>query len=525
VVNNVGTPLIADGRVFVAYTTYAGNVLAALSLDRGRTLWKRKVSGGAAYDSGRVFATDRNGDVIALNPADGRLLWRSKSVRVAGSMLAAGGEVYASTDEGIVALDPTNGAERWRGTTGSGGGLVSRAGDRVFAQDRCHGISAFEAGSGKRLWDMQGGCSGPFSFLFLMPVVHQDRIYRSLFTRVYDAANGQQTGRFPASRPAFAGDAAVIVDARGVSEIPASGGEPRWTYRGRRREWKDGVYRAARPAVVTRFNAYALSTRARLVVLDRENGREVQEGTLDGLPESYGLVSDGAANLAAAQGTLVVPVRGTLHALGSLLSPPPRGVDAVALNPYTVFAQRFELAAGVGRELRDGRPRVRIEFDRYPYRRWTAGSAHQTRPEGVAYFDSRPTRNTRFRARLESDPRIVSPTVYAYVYPRIGVSIRAVSASYARVAFRVRGPKEIRLGGKRIFLYLLRHGSSRLVRLAGATLRSTGRGRAAASARFRRYSGAHPADDVYYCVRGIENQGFGKRDRFARGCGRRVVGF
>jgi hypothetical protein len=242
---------------------------------------------------------------------------------------------------------------------------------------------------------------------------------------------------------------------------------------------------------------------------------------LAGAPSSGGLAEEWRTGLAAAQGSIAVPVRDYLHVLGSALAPASDGVGIVVEQPFLVTGQRALLSAAVGRNLRSNPPKVRLEFDRYPYGGWRRASEKTPRAEGVADFTYRPTRNTRFRAVNAANAKSVSEAVTAYAYPRINTSFREVGYKRGRINFSVRGPSDIRLGGRRIFLYLNRAGSSRLTRLAGATLSTTGRGRAKASAVFLRPKRIGDKDLTYFCIRAIESQGFGYRDRLAKTCGAR----
>jgi outer membrane protein assembly factor BamB len=71
---------------------------------------------GAAIDAERVYGAGHNGDVIAVELASGRSIWRVRTkLPLAGGAGAGGGLVVAGSSDGdVVALDAANGAERWR---------------------------------------------------------------------------------------------------------------------------------------------------------------------------------------------------------------------------------------------------------------------------------------------------------------------------------------------------------------------------------------------------------------------------
>jgi outer membrane protein assembly factor BamB len=71
---------------------------------------------GAAIDAGRVYGAGHNGDVIAVDLASGRSVWRTRTkLPLAGGAGAGGGMVVVGSNDGdVVALDAADGSERWR---------------------------------------------------------------------------------------------------------------------------------------------------------------------------------------------------------------------------------------------------------------------------------------------------------------------------------------------------------------------------------------------------------------------------
>ena len=118
------TPVIADGKLFV---TDVDAVVHAFSTD-GAALWTASLSddernrhakfgGGVSYDEGKVYATDGLGDVVALNAADGKPVWRAKpGGPLRGAPTIANGNVYVlSQDNQIFALGEADGKVQWTG--------------------------------------------------------------------------------------------------------------------------------------------------------------------------------------------------------------------------------------------------------------------------------------------------------------------------------------------------------------------------------------------------------------------------
>lgn len=93
-----------------------------LEVDRA---WAASVGGGDAVmrlglgvssDDGRVFAAGHGGEVIAVDLASGRNLWRTKTkVALSGGPGAGAGLVVVGSNDGdVIALGADNGTERWR---------------------------------------------------------------------------------------------------------------------------------------------------------------------------------------------------------------------------------------------------------------------------------------------------------------------------------------------------------------------------------------------------------------------------
>ncbi|MEH3047127.1 PQQ-binding-like beta-propeller repeat protein [Sphingomonas adhaesiva] len=123
-------PVVAENKLFVVDVDA---VLHAFAADTGAKLWTRALSegdenrnarfgGGASYDNsvdgGKVYATDGLGDVVAINAADGAVVWRSKpGGPLRGAPTVANGQVYVlSQDNQIYALDQGNGKVVWTST-------------------------------------------------------------------------------------------------------------------------------------------------------------------------------------------------------------------------------------------------------------------------------------------------------------------------------------------------------------------------------------------------------------------------
>ena len=73
-------PIVADGVIHVA--TFQGNV-ATIALENGRGLWNRKMSShaGIGADKDRLYVTDENSQVWALERRSGSSFWKNTELR------------------------------------------------------------------------------------------------------------------------------------------------------------------------------------------------------------------------------------------------------------------------------------------------------------------------------------------------------------------------------------------------------------------------------------------------------------
>lgn len=98
----VADPVVAGGLV---YTLDSHARVTATTTD-GRQVWSTDLTpygesgasasgGGIAYDAGRLFVTTEYGELDALDPRSGAILWRQRvDAPIAGAPTAAGGTVY-----------------------------------------------------------------------------------------------------------------------------------------------------------------------------------------------------------------------------------------------------------------------------------------------------------------------------------------------------------------------------------------------------------------------------------------------
>lgn len=161
-------PVVAENKLFVV--DVAG-VVHAFAADTGAALWTASVSegdnnrnarfgGGASYDDGKVYATDGLGDVVALNAADGKQVWKAKpGGPLRGAPTIANGQIYVlSQDNQIHALNQADGAVVWSQSASLetqgvfGGAAPASSAGTIIAGFSSGELNAYRYENGRTLW-------------------------------------------------------------------------------------------------------------------------------------------------------------------------------------------------------------------------------------------------------------------------------------------------------------------------------------------------------------------------------------
>ncbi|WP_407681553.1 outer membrane protein assembly factor BamB [Pseudomonas mangiferae] len=128
------------------------------------TQWSHSVGDGQgetynllvpAVDGDRIFASDINGDVVALDRFTGKTLWEKDLDRpVSGAVGVGSGMVLVGTLKGeVIALDADSGDEKWRArVTSEVLAPPATNGDVVVVQTQDDRLIALEASSGSQRW-------------------------------------------------------------------------------------------------------------------------------------------------------------------------------------------------------------------------------------------------------------------------------------------------------------------------------------------------------------------------------------
>lgn len=326
----VSYPLIAGGRVFV--TTGSSNSTAkliALEQKTGQTIWGPIELGGsspasyAAYEGGKVFTVNYDGEVRAFEAATGAELWSihlPSMGRFDSALTALGGKIYITGGGGsdaIFAVSQASGALLWKRSqqaTDYWNQPAASAAGAYFACD-CAGVCGVEGMGGGDLWAPPQQCVGKGVggtllsegrlYVFAdIGVPHEDG-------PVFDAATGGKVGTFHQDLSAFhKGRGFFFSTATGIltaRSVPAM--VPLWSFAG------DGSL-ATMPIVVN-GHVYMGETSGTVAAVDEITGVPVWSQNL-GLGES---INDGGnwqdaprMGLAAGGGALLVPAHRYLAA-------------------------------------------------------------------------------------------------------------------------------------------------------------------------------------------------------------------
>jgi outer membrane protein assembly factor BamB len=133
-----GSLVLVDSAILAATTN---RQLLAFHTNTGRRYWDQRlgssVSSSVLYDRGRIFVgtTQDDGNLVALDIARGRRIWKDRVGPIRFTPLLDNGIVYVGTDDGVVAaLQAETGSRIWSvGLRSSIAESLVDVGDRVIA--------------------------------------------------------------------------------------------------------------------------------------------------------------------------------------------------------------------------------------------------------------------------------------------------------------------------------------------------------------------------------------------------------
>ena len=219
------SPIVANGTL---YFQDKDALLYAISADRGKVEWKRKIgalgAASPAYSHGLLYAVTlerapgvEQGEALAFRARDGKLLWRrSLPGRGETSPIVAGSHVIVGSESGdVFALNRRTGKVDWQVSTAGEvkGGLALDDGV-LYGGNYAGQVFALRASNGSYVWQSstQGSSFGRGGPVYSTPAVAFGRVYLgSIDGRVYsfdqdngDLAWSHSTGDWVYAGPAVA---------------------------------------------------------------------------------------------------------------------------------------------------------------------------------------------------------------------------------------------------------------------------------------------------------------------------------
>ena len=218
--------MVADGKIFVLD---AEAHVHAFNASNGQELWDiglapeggggftlfgligedtsidpaKGFGGGVAYDDGKLFAATGFGEVFAIDPASGKVLWKVKvETPVGNAPVANGGRVFVSTqDNHFYALAQDNGRTLWdhQGIQEPAGILAGTSaavsGEYVLAPYTSGELYALRIANGRPAWSDMLTRSGTFTALSELddiagrPVIDRDMVFAISHSGIMVAIN------------------------------------------------------------------------------------------------------------------------------------------------------------------------------------------------------------------------------------------------------------------------------------------------------------------------------------------------
>ena len=186
------TPIVADGRV--CFGQQGGNRdFNCVDQRDGKPLWTQKIGWGwvgAGYSRGKLFMGTVEGDILAMNAVDGRVLWvHHTNGGVYPALATDQNDVYTGSWDGYYyALDQDTGALKWayatpghdynsrRGGPDSGAPILWQG--MVIARVFSATLAAIDKDSGSLRWQFKPPAGYSMN---VTPAAHEGRVFVSAY--------------------------------------------------------------------------------------------------------------------------------------------------------------------------------------------------------------------------------------------------------------------------------------------------------------------------------------------------------
>jgi outer membrane protein assembly factor BamB len=206
-----GTPAVAGGRVYVLSNRGIDNeFIQARSVEDGKPIWTTRLGNVGnpdqqppypmarstpTVDGERLYAFSSDGDLVSVESATGKVLWRKNVRREFGGQPGKwayaespliDGDVLVVAPGGpeatLLALNKTTGAVIWKSAVPGGDAagyssaiVVEAAGRRQYVQFLDKGLVGVDAKTGTFLWRYTQTSGGPANIA--TPVAHNSHVY------------------------------------------------------------------------------------------------------------------------------------------------------------------------------------------------------------------------------------------------------------------------------------------------------------------------------------------------------------
>ena len=248
-----GTPVIAEGRVFVAMADDEGKgaqAVHALDAATGREIWRsatvNSVRNRMVLSRGKLIAQDAEGHVYALDPSDGREIWRhrlrysSRSIASAPALSPDGRSVIVGEGTRMASLDVDTGRPNWEDghfpevKTSPIAPAVAEG--RIVWAENWQGCFCNDLATGRLLWSVKGV---PTRFPGPDPVIRDGKVIVACMSNVveYDLGTGREIRNvkgacdfvMPSARPLLQDGLFIVGSSRsGLVALDEKTYEVRW---------------------------------------------------------------------------------------------------------------------------------------------------------------------------------------------------------------------------------------------------------------------------------------------------------